>query len=69
MKRVLYPNDDGGVAVLIPSPNCDLSLDEIITKDVPKGKPYLVVDVDDIPTDREFRDAWVADFTGAEVNV
>ena len=62
MKRILFPNDDGGVAIIIPTESLDLAM-----KDIPSGKPYLIVDAADIPADREFRNAWTADFTGAEV--
>lgn len=57
-KRIIYPTDDGGVAVIVPSPNCDLSIQEIAQKDVPVGKPFKIVDVSDIPEDRTFRNAW-----------
>ena len=56
--RVIYPNDDGGVSVLSPVPDCGLTLEEIIAKDVPAGKPYQVIDKSDLPTDRTFRNAW-----------
>ena len=55
--RILYPTDDGGVAIIVPA-DCGLSINEIAAKDVPAGKPYKIVDVADIPTDRTFRDAW-----------
>lgn len=98
-KRIIYPTDDGGVAVIIPAPEArkqvlvsdavyetvivpateevaeheeqrivqeavyrDETDDEfaawVAAKDVPEGKPYKIVDVADIPTDRTFRDAW-----------
>jgi hypothetical protein len=57
-QRIIYPTDEGGVAVVIPSPNCGLTIEEIAAKDVPAGKPYKIVDVADIPSDRTFRDAW-----------
>ena len=57
-QRIIYPKDDGGVAVIIPAPECDLTIEEIATKDVPAGKPYKIVDVADIPSDRTFRNAW-----------
>ena len=59
-KRIIYPNDDGGVSILIPTPEylADHTIEEIAAKDVPAGKPYKIVDVADIPTDRTFRDAW-----------
>lgn len=58
-KVIIYPNDDGGVAVIYPSPDCELTIKQIAAKDVPQGKPYKIVDEDVIPTDRTFRDAWV----------
>jgi|TARA_R110000744_G_scaffold94208_3_gene181890 hypothetical protein len=56
-KRVIYPNGDGGVSVLVPVPDCGLTLEQIIAKDVP-GNTYQVVDKAELPTDRTFRDAW-----------
>jgi len=57
-QRIIYPNNDGGVSIVIPSPECGLTIEEIAAKDVPEGKPYKIVDISDIPTDRTFRDAW-----------
>lgn len=57
-KRIIYPNDDGGVSIIVPAPECGLTIEEIAAKDVPVGKPYKIVDVADIPTDRTFRNAW-----------
>ena len=56
-KRIVYTNDDGTVAVIVPA-DCGLTIEEIADKDVPTGKKYHIVDVSDIPTDRTFRDAW-----------
>ena len=55
--RIIYPTDDGGVAVIVPA-ECGLTIEEIAAKDVPAGKPFKIVDVADIPTDRTFRNAW-----------
>lgn len=57
-KRIIYPTDDGGVAVIVPAPNCGLTIEQIAEKDVPAGKEYQIVDVVDIPGDRTFRNAW-----------
>jgi hypothetical protein len=57
-KRIIYPTDDGGVAVIVPAPECGLTIEEIAAKDVPAGKPFKIVDVADIPSDRTFRAAW-----------
>ena len=56
--RIIYPTDDGGVAIIIPAPNCGLTIEQIASKDVPTGKPFKIVGVSDIPTDRTFRNAW-----------
>ncbi len=56
-QRIIYPNDDGGVAIIVPA-DCGLSIEQIAAKDVPAGKPYKIVDVSDIPSDRTFRNAW-----------
>lgn len=56
--RIIYPTDEGGVAVIIPAPECGLTIEEIAAKDVPEGKPFKIVDVADIPSDRTFREAW-----------
>ncbi len=57
-KRIIYPNDQGGVTVVVPSDNCGLTVEEIALKDVPAGKAYQIVDVADVPSDRSFRNAW-----------
>jgi hypothetical protein len=56
-KRILYPTDEGGVAIIVPA-DCGLTIEEIAAKDVPEGKPFKIVDVSEIPTDRTFRGAW-----------
>jgi len=61
-KRIIYPNDDGGISIIIPAESVEAAM-----KDVPAGKPYKIIDSADIPADREFRNAWTADFTDAEV--
>ena len=75
-QRIVYKNDEGGISILTPSPECleSHTIEEIAAKDVPAGKPYKIVDVADIPSDRTFRNAWTvneADLTdgvGAESN-
>ena len=57
-QRIIYPTDDGGVAIIIPAPECGLTIEDIADKDVPSGKPFKIVDVSDIPADRTFRNAW-----------
>jgi hypothetical protein len=57
-KRIIFPNDEGGVSIVVPAPDCELSLEQIAGKDVPAGKPYQIVDVSEIPDDRSYRNAW-----------
>lgn len=57
-QRIIYPTPDGGVAVIVPAPECGLSIEEIAAKDVPAGVPYKIVDVEEVPSDRTFRNAW-----------
>lgn len=57
-QRVIYPTDDGGVAVIVPAPNSGLTIEQIAAKDVPAGKPFEIVDVSEVPSDRTFRGAW-----------
>ena len=52
-QRIIYPTDDGGVAVIIPAESVEAAI-----KDVPAGKPFKIVDAADIPVDRTFRNAW-----------
>jgi hypothetical protein len=75
-QRIIYTNDDGGVVILIPTPEClsNYTIEEIAAKDVPAGVPYKIIDATDLPTDRTFRSAWevdasiLTDGVGAESN-
>jgi hypothetical protein len=60
--RIIFQSESGGVSVIVPTGSVELAL-----KDVPENTPYSIVDVADIPSDRYFRGAWVAD--GAAVAV
>jgi len=62
MKRIIYPTDNGGVAILVPAPEWlaqeGNTLELLAIKDVPEGKPYKIIDTADVPSDRTFRNAW-----------
>ena len=60
--RIIFQNESGGVSVIVPTGSVELAL-----KDVPPGVPYEIVEATDIPSDRFFRNAWIAD--GAAVAV
>ena len=57
-KRFIYANDDGGISIVIPADNTDLTLDQIKDKTCPSGKTVYTVDESAIPTDRSFRNVW-----------
>lgn len=59
-QRIIYPTDNGGVAVIVPAPEYleTHTIEELAAKDVPEGKPFKIIDTTDVPTDRTFRDAW-----------
>ena len=57
-KRFIYANDDGGICIVIPADNTDLTLDQIKDKDCPSGKTVYTVNKSEVPTDRSFRNAW-----------
>lgn len=65
MKRIIYQNNEGGISVIHPTG--ELSIEEVAAKDVPQGVAYEIVEDDAIPSDRFFRNAWVAN--GAAVDV
>jgi hypothetical protein len=74
MQVVIYNQDNGVVAVIIPTPEAleKYGIQAIAIKDVPAGKPFKIVDAADLPT--EPQEAWVvndADLTdgiGGESN-
>ena len=61
-QRIIYPTDEGGVAVIIPAPEWlsqdGNTIEALAAKDVPPGKPRQIVDAADIPAERLFRAAW-----------
>jgi hypothetical protein len=56
--RIIHPTPEGGVAIIIPAPECGLTIEQIAAKDVPAGVPFRIVEAADIPSDRTFRNAW-----------
>ena len=59
-KRIIYKNADGTIAIIIPA-NCGLTVEQIAQKDVPTGLKYKIVNLSEVPSDREFRNAWTID--------
>jgi len=60
---IICPNDDGWISVISPALECGLSIEEIARKDVPAGKPYHIINADQLPQEHMFFEAWEADFS------
>jgi hypothetical protein len=62
-QMIIYKSEEGRAILVIPAPNCGISIEEIARKDVPAGLPYHIVNESQVPVDRTFYEAWEADFT------
>ena len=62
-QQIIFPNNDGTIAIVYPTLECGLTISEIARKDVPAGKPYLILNTSDMPQSYEFWAAWEADFS------
>ena len=60
---ILMENDTGGVAVGHPAPEAlqTYTITEIALKDTPTGKPFWIVDEENISSDYTFFNAWELD--------
>ena len=68
MTKIIYKQDSGVVPVITPiltetNPvtGNPFTIEEIAAKDVPTGKKYKIVEDSDIPSSRNFRNAWTVD--------
>jgi hypothetical protein len=63
MKKIIYKNQDNSINIIVPTPEAlqSLTVEQIAKKDVPTGLKYKIVDVSEVPSDREFRNAWTID--------
>ncbi len=61
--KIVFGNPDGSIAIIHPTEEAlsSMTLFELARKDVPSGRPFKIVQDDEIPTDRTFRDAWFMD--------
>ncbi len=58
--KIIYQTESG---VAIIHPTGELSIEEVAAKDVPAGVPYRIVNDDEVPSDRTWRNAWKEDLT------
>lgn len=65
---IIFQNDNGGVAVCIPTG--EISIEAVLEKDVPKGKGARIVAQASLPNqDNDFFDAWEMDASSVTVNI
>jgi hypothetical protein len=65
-QAIIFMNDNGGVSTCIPTG--EISIEAVLTKDVPAGKGARIVNLTDLPRDNDFYDAWEMDATSITVN-
>jgi hypothetical protein len=65
-QAIIFTNDNGGVSTCIPTG--EISIDAVLTKDVPAGRGARIINLTDLPRDNDFYDAWEMDATSVTVN-
>jgi hypothetical protein len=65
-QAIIFINDNGGVSTCVPTG--EISIDAVLTKDVPAGRGARIVNLTDLPRDNDFYDAWEMDATSVTVN-
>ena len=67
---IIYKQDNGTVAIIRPTEDALalIGIDAIAKKDVPAGVSYRIVNDDEVPSDRTFRNAW-SDNNGIKVDM
>jgi len=63
--KIIYAT---GTGIAIIHPTGQLSIEKVAEKDVPAGVSFRIVDDDEVPIDRTFRNAW-EDNGGIKVNM
>jgi hypothetical protein len=58
-QRIIVKNTDGSIGIIIPTG--EISIEDVVKKDVPKGLTAEIVSVNKIPADRTFRNGWKFD--------
>jgi hypothetical protein len=58
--KIIYKTEEG---VAIIHPTGELTVEEVAAKDVPPNTPYRIVNDDEVPSDRTFRNALKYDLT------
>jgi hypothetical protein len=67
--RFIYENDEGGITIVTPSDKTDLTLDEIKDKCCPSGKTIVTINKSEMPSNRNFRNAWKLNSNNIETDM
>jgi hypothetical protein len=55
-QRIIFKNDAGGVSVIIPNPDCGLTIEEIAAKDVPPKRVFIQTGTELLTQDEHDKD-------------
>lgn len=70
MTKIVYPrpgSTNGEINLIIPAPNCGISITEIARKDTPAGIPYKIVEDSMLPEpELTYLDSWEVDFSSPD---
>ena len=60
---IIYATNSGGMAIVNPTDDAlkTLTLQQIGVNSVPSNTPFWIVQTEDLPADRAYRDAWEID--------
>jgi hypothetical protein len=67
--RFIYENDEGGITIVTPSDKTDLTLDEIKDKCCPSEKTIVTINKSEMPSNRNFRNAWKLNSNNIETDM
>lgn len=60
-KKIIYKQENGTLSIITPVESDLMTIEDIAKKDVPTGLPYKIIEDTDLPSSREFRNAWTID--------
>lgn len=60
-KKIIYKQENGILSIITPVESDLMTIEDIAKKDVPTGLPYKIIEDTDLPSSREFRNAWTID--------
>ena len=63
---IIFPNKQGGIDIFYPAPAQQKTLADLAQAAVPDGRPYRIMATSDLPEEKDFRAAWVADFSAPD---